>query len=65
MGIGKACASCLGVNVLYEVMDLGVCKSEVESQDCWCGEAGGLRGGVCELNLPWGRWNLPIHVQKN
>ena len=64
MGIGKACASCLDVNGMCEVMDLSVCSSMVVSQDCYC-VVDGLQGGVCELNLPYGRWNLPSLVPKN
>lgn len=66
MEIGKACASCLDVNEMYEVMDLDVCSNVVVNQDCYyCVVVDGLQGGVCELNLPLGRWNLPSLVRKN
>ena len=66
METGKACASCLDVNGMYEVMDLSVCSNRVASQDCYYYVVeDGLQGGVCELNLPLGRWNLPSLVRKN
>lgn len=50
---------------MYEVMrDWNVYNGKVKSQDCYS-EVDGLQGGVCELNLPWEGWNLPVHVRKN
>ena len=43
---------------MYWNFVVGFCNKMAESQVCYL-LSDDLQDEVCELNLPWGKWNLP------